>query len=152
MIEIDLKDFNKLLKIGEKFPVTAEKHITYAIRRALTRILGAEKQEAPFGVTGSLRDRWDLQVSPFQGFLRSQMPYAVSVHEGSAPHFVSAEKLAPWAKKKGLNPYAVAKSIAVKGTMPNPFFRRAVSRVQGDVNKEFSEALKNITIEVAKAI
>lgn len=153
-ISIEIKGLEKLTKLAERFPVVAEKHINTAINRSLVRIFGAEKQQAPFGVTGSLRDRWALQVGRFTGFLRSQMPYAVDVHEGSPlKSFPSAQALAPWAAKKGLNPYAVAKAIRKRGHLnANPFFQRAVDSVEDDVNKEFATALNNITEEVAKAI
>lgn len=151
-ISIEIKGIEKLTKMAERFPVVSEKHINTAINRSLVRIFGQEKQDAPFGVSGSLRDRWTLFVGRFQGYLRSQMPYAVDVHEGTPPHYVSPKALAPWARKKGLNEYAVSKSIARKGTKANPFFKRAVDEVSGDVQKEFDTALDNITKELVQAI
>lgn len=137
--------------MAERFPHIAEKHVNTGINRSLVRIWGKEKQEAPFGVTGSLRDRWTLFVGHFSGYLRSQMAYSVPVHEGSRPHYVSPRALMQWATKKGLNPYAVAKSIAKKGTRANPFFQRSLDASATDVSKEFKEALVNITKEMAKA-
>jgi hypothetical protein len=151
-ITLQIKGLEKLTKLAERFPVVAEKHINTAINRSLVRIFAEEKKEAPFGVSGSLRDRWTLKVGRFQGFLRSDLPYAVGVHEGTPPHYVSAKALMPWAANKGLNPYAVAKSISKKGTRANPFFQRAIDNASPAVQKEFATALTNITIEVTKAI
>ena len=40
----------------------------------------------------------------------------------SKPHFPPIKKLIPWAEAKGLNPYAVQRSIGKKGTPLVPFF------------------------------
>ena len=64
-------------------------------------------------------------------------------------HYVSPQSLKAWAEKKGLNPFAVAKSIAKKGTKANPFFQTAVGSVEDRVNQEFDKALENITQELA---
>lgn len=149
-VQIEIKGLNKLVAIADKYPSVAEKHINKAISRSLARILGAEKREAPFGVSGQLRDRWDLKVGRFQGSLRSGVSYSMAVHDGTRPHFVSVESIRAWANKKGLNPYAVAKSIGKKGTRANPFFKRAVDSVEDSVNKEFDEALVNITKDIVK--
>jgi len=44
----------------------------------------------------------------------------------STPHFPPVQAITPWATKRGLNPYAVAKGIAKKGTPLVPFFKIAV--------------------------
>lgn len=149
-VQIEIRGLEKLVKIAEKYPAVAEKHINFAISRSLARILGAEKREAPFGVSGQLRDRWDLRTKRFEGSLRSGVSYAMAVHEGSRPHYVSPEALRPWAMKKGLNPFAVSKSISKKGTKANPFFQRALDNVEDDINKEFKEALINITKDIVQ--
>lgn len=151
-VKIVVKDLDKLTALADKFPHIADKYVTMAIRRSLTRILGTQKTEAPFGVTGQLRDRWELNVSSFKGILRSQMPYSIAVHEGTKPHYVSAERLAPWAKNKGLNLYAVSKNIQKFGTAPNPFFERAVRKEEQNVQGEFKNALINLTKELGNAL
>lgn len=149
MVQIEIKGLNKLIKLGNKFPATAEKHINLAISRSLVRILGEEKQEAPV-FTGNLRDNWKLHVGRFTGYLRSNAPYANAIEYGSRPHFVSAQTLKPWALKKGLNPWAVSRSIAKKGTKPNPFFKRSISNSEKGVNIEFKNAIDNTLKELVK--
>lgn len=149
-VQLEIKGLNKLVSMADKYPAVAEKYINKAISRSLARILGAEKKEAPFGVSGQLRDRWDLKVGRFQGSLRSGVSYSMAVHDGTRPHFVSVESIRAWANKKGLNPYAVAKSIGKKGTRANPFFQRALNNVSRDVDKEFEDALTDITKDIVK--
>lgn len=147
-VQLEIKGFDTLVKNLEKYPATSEKHVNMAISRSLVRILGQEKQQAPVGVTGNLRDNWRLDIGRFQGALRSNAPYAMAVHQGTGPHAVSGETLKAWAARKGLNPWAVAANIRKHGTKANPFLKRSVE-IEGDnVNREFANALGAILKEV----
>lgn len=150
MLEVKIDNLSGVLKLADKYPAIAEKHVNTAIAGSLVRVLAAEKMEAPFGVTGRLRDDWTIQNGRFTGTLRSNAPYAMAVHDGTRPHFVSGESLGPWAKKKGLNPYAVAKSIAKKGTKANPFFKRAIEGTEAQINKLFDSALEAIGFDLSR--
>ena len=148
MISIKIDGLNKLQKIAEQYPAVSESYIGRAITRSLTRILGAEKTEAPFGVSGLVRDNWNITTGRFQGKLESLAPYAIFVHEGTKPHMPPIDAIMPWAKKKGINPWAVAMSIKKKGTKPNPFLQRAVDKTEADVEREFEDAIDSALKEV----
>lgn len=148
-VTLEIKGLDELIKKVEQFPQVSEKHVNKAINRSLVRVLGAEKREAPFGVSGGLRDRWEVIMGRFTGTLRSGVGYASGVEEGTPPHPVSATAIAPWAIKHGLNPWAVAKSIAKKGTKANPFFSRAIESQKEEIDKEFSSALDGILKEIS---
>lgn len=149
MISLEIKGLDKLIGVAEKYPSVSEKFINLAINRSLLRVWAAEKQSAPFGVSGILRDNWKVEMGRFTGRLYSLAKYALDVEKGTKPHFVSVDEIAPWAKKKGLNPWAVAKSISKKGTKANPFFARAINNATDGVNEEFKNAMKSITAELA---
>jgi len=149
MVQLKIKGLEKLVKLANKFPAVAEKYCNTAISRSLVRIWGKEKLEAPVN-TGNLRDNWELKVGRFTGFLRSNASYSSAIEYGTRPHFVSAETLRPWAVKRGLNPWAVSKSIARKGTKANPFFKRALSGVESGVNIEFQNAIDGTLKELNK--
>lgn len=149
MISLEITGLDKLIGVAEKYPSVSEKYINLAINRSLLRVWAAEKQEAPFGVSGILRDNWKVEMGRFTGRLYSLAKYALDVEQGTKPHFVPVDEIAPWAKKKGLNPWAVAKSIAKKGTKANPFFARAVTNATDGVNTEMQAAMKSITAELA---
>lgn len=140
MVKLEIKNLDKLITAMEKTPAIAEEYVGKAISRSLIRVLTEEKKAAPFGVSGNLRDNWNINVGRFEGRLTSMSPYAAAVNYGTGPHHVSPTQLAPWAAKKGLNPFAVAKSIAKKGTRANPFFDKAVANAEDGVNKEFETA------------
>ena len=148
-VELEIKGFNKLIVQIERYPQISEKYVNNAINRSLVRILGQEKQQAPVGVSANLRDNWKVDIGRFQGSLKSMAPYGMAVHQGTAPHYVSGETLKAWAARKGLNPWAVAKSIAKKGTKANPFLQRSIQVENENINNEFSNALNAILKEVS---
>lgn len=147
-IEIQINGLDQLFKKLNNYPAVSEPHVNKAINRSLVRILGQEKQQAPV-FTGNLRDNWKIDLDRFQGALRSNAPYSMAVHFGSRPHMPPISAITPWALKKGLNPWAVAKSIAKNGTKANPFLQKAVDLERDNVNKEFKEALDNIARDLA---
>lgn len=148
-MKLEIKGFDKLIKLGNLFPSVAEKHINTAISRSLVRILGKQKQEAPVN-TGNLRDNWTIDVGRFRGVLKSNAKYSSAIEYGTLPRFVSAETLRPWAAKRGLNPWAVSKSIAKKGTKANPFFRRSLNNAESGVEIEIEKAINATLKEIIK--
>lgn len=148
MIEVTIKGLGKLSRFADQYPAISEKFVNTAISRSLLRILAQEKLEAPFGMSGILRDNWATQLGRFTGSIKALAPYAAYVHFGTRPHMPPVSAIEPWAKKHGLNPWAVAKSIAKKGTKANPFLQRAVDKTQAAVEQEFATALAGAMAEV----
>lgn len=79
------------------------------------------------------------------GRLKLTKPYT-----RSKPHYPPIKKLKPWAESKGLNAYAVQRSIGQKGTPLVPFFLIAekktrtertalLSRLSKDIEKEYKK-------------
>lgn len=151
MLIVEIKNIDALARIAEKAPHLAETHVNKAIQRGLVAILTEQKKGAPVGVNAHLRDRWDITIQPFAGVLRSQVPYGMAVTQGTKPHYVSGNnpQLRAWAEKKGLNPWAVAKSIQKKGTRANPYTKVAIDQGKTQVEKEFDTAIKNIIKDIA---
>lgn len=54
-----------------------------------------------------------------------------------------------WAASKGLNPYAVAKSIARKGIVANPVFARSQKETEAEVQKILTD---DLTARIASAL
>jgi hypothetical protein len=152
MIEVKLDNLNKLANISEKYPAISEKHVNKMIRNVLTRIFSGQKENAPVGVTKGLRDRWSIDVQRFAGSLKSLVEYGGSIEKGTQPHGVSPAVLRDWARKKGLNEYAVAKSIAKKGTRANPFMKKTIESNQSAMNEEVKKTIEDITFDLKNAI
>jgi hypothetical protein len=69
---------------------------------------------------GSLKRSITFKVTPDE-ITFDMLEYGMAVHYGSRPHFPPVKAIRGWAKRKGINPYALQKSIGKKGTAPHPF-------------------------------
>jgi HK97 gp10 family phage protein len=152
-MKITINGLNEIMKMADKFPAVAQKYVDKAIQMSLLRVRTEAKNNAPFGTTGNLRSNWKIQTSPFYGRLSSEannegFHYGVAVEYGTRPHYVSPKILDGWARRRGLNPFAVSKSIAKKGTKANPFFRKSIGEVEPKINQEFDKALELIVKEI----
>lgn len=147
-VDITVEGLEELKKWIDKYPQISRKEVDTAFLRSLTRIWGEEKKEAPFGVSGELRDRWSIERSPFEARFKADTEYALYVHEGTKPHFPPREYLEPWANKHGIPVFLVQMAIAKKGTKANKFLDRAVKNAEGGVNTELAAALERIVSAV----
>lgn len=144
---IEIKGLEKLIKLADKYPAVAEKHVNSAIKVSLELIKSVARSGAPVGVGRNLREGWAIQMGRFSGKLTSTarsetgFAYGLAIEHGTRPHWVPISALKPWAEKKGINPWAVQRSIAKKGTKPNPFFSKAVEYVLPGVEKQVSGAI-----------
>lgn len=156
MIELEVRGIKQLSDIVSKYPAVSEKHVTKAIQRSLIRIQDKAKKSAPFGTSGSLRQNWVIQMGRFQGALASGAksngyPYGTAIEFGTAPHRIPVQgnpQFMLWAQRKGLNPYAVAASIAKKGTKPQPFFQKAADDSEQEIERELDKAINDILEEI----
>lgn len=105
--------------------------------------------KAPVGVGGGASGlRGSIQVALDRTSLGSEIKptvdYADAVETGTGPHYVPHgpdSALAAWAQLKGLNVYAVAASIAAKGTNPHPYIVPTYKETQVGVGDGFSLAV-----------
>lgn len=116
------------------------------LRRQADEIAEEARRTAPLGATGDLRNSISVHpgVNPGSVQIRISAAHAGFVTYGTGPqanppHPAYIPKLRRrglilWSGSKGLNPYAVAQGISVKGTAPNPFFEEAIARVLGRLN------------------
>lgn len=149
-LELKVNGLKEMVAMAEKAPEVAIKHVNSAIIGALTAVEIEAKKEAPEGLTKKLHNNWSKIFAPLKGVLSSQMPYASGVQFGTPPHKVPVEEIAPWAISKGLNPWAVAKSIEKKGTKANPFFSRALDKSSDRVDTIFKGTLDAIIKELTQ--
>jgi len=130
-VKIVIKNLDVLTKMADKFPAISEKHINNAIMRSLAEV---QRQAQPITPVKTRRLWGDLQIphlSPFQGWIGSNLPYAGFVHN-------------KWDagiryRNPSLNKSAVAGFLTV-----------AVERGKNVINDIFKRALDEIVIAIAK--
>ena len=89
------------------------------------------RKNMPVGKTGALRRTvYYTFLGKTRVRIEPEQKYADYVEFGTRPHFPPVEAITPWANMHGINPYALAHSIAKHGTRPHPFLDRTVSEVR----------------------
>lgn len=146
--EIKIENINEIREAFRMYPLIANREIQRGLLDAGKIIAGTEKKETPVGVTAHLRQSIGIRLRAGSVVIIPTKEYAVNVHEGTKPHYVSVkDKRAPlriWAIKKGLNPYAVQKSIMRKGTKANPFVNRTIQKAEYQVRRIFVGVMERI--------
>jgi hypothetical protein len=82
---------------------------------------------------------------PQWGEVRVESPTAIFVHNGTKPHWAPVGALRGWAQRHGINPFALQRSIARKGTKPNPWFEKAVEQ---DAPRVIDSHVKSLLVDV----
>lgn len=122
-------------------------------------IAGAEVQKEARALvavdTGQLRISIENSASTASGALIQTVgpaqPYGRDIEFGRPPGtYVSPAALAGWAKRKGLNPYAVAKAIEKKGTRAQPFLFPAFQNRETSIISILSQAVANAFASVLR--
>lgn len=94
------------------------------------------------GIKGNI----DIKIAGYRATIapNSNAPEAIFVEEGTRPHrppTYANSSFVQWCELKGLNVYAVARSIEKKGTKANPFVKRTYGEVAPGVNRIFERGL-----------
>jgi hypothetical protein len=105
-------------------------------RSAGFRIQGRAMQKAPVD-TGFLKNSIQPEFdsgSPMR-YVRvgTNAQQAAPMEFGTRPHFPPVRAITPWAQRHGIDPFALALSIARKGTKPHPFLKPALDESVPDI-------------------
>jgi hypothetical protein len=95
---------------------------------------------APEGATGKFRDSFhskvDVTGSGFSLSLETEYPdIREYLRMGTKPHMPPVDAITPWAEMMGIDPWALAMSISVNGTMANPWEDDAASEAEPIVSE-----------------
>jgi len=146
-INFELK--GKLLQAMKDIPGTVTTEIQKAVKDSSTVIQQEVKLKAPTSI-GTLRKSIKRDLGLMSASIYPTVEYAKYVHGGSRPHWIPKRELAKggslyrWAKKKGLNPFAIAAGIARKGTKANPWIKEIFNRTNELIHPFFQKAVDNI--------
>lgn len=97
--------------------------------------------------TGTLAKSIMRDIEPTHAKIYPTLMYGLYVHEGTKPHGIPKSEIQPggslyrWAKKKGIDPYLVARAIARKGTKAQPWLAQTMDKSEKAVIDLFEDAL-----------
>lgn len=133
-MEIEIKEIGgNLLKNLPKAKSISESQLADGLNEASGLIWQRSIETTPTS-TGTLKKSIMRELSPTYARIYPELKYGLYVHEGTKPHAIPKVELQEggslyrWAKKKGLNPYAVANAIRRKGTKGQPWLLEAYNQ------------------------
>jgi len=143
--ELKIKGLDKLIKKFDSLSnITVKKQLERTMLRTTEMVKYRARELVPVD-TGALRRsiRNIVQASDKEiiGRIGPTEPYGASVEFGTKPHFPPVRALERWAKKRGLNPYVVARSIAKKGTIAHPYLIPAFKELRRRIIEEFKRTI-----------
>lgn len=115
------------------------------LHRVAEEIVEEARRRTPVGATGELERSFRIIDGPNGGVqVVNDAPHVAYVHQGTGqqadpprPNYyprLRRRGLILWSESKNLNPGAVARSIASKGTAPNPFMTESLEVVLARYN------------------
>lgn len=154
MPEIKIKNLDKIIEAYKKAPELMTKEIGDAVESAIYFVQRTVTPMTPIGVSSASRSGWTAKFGGKRlvGTLYNAAKQALFAHEGTKPHFPpwkGANSVEPWAIKRGINPFVLARSISRKGTKANPFLTQAVDQSGNEINSYFNRALASFTNQMA---
>lgn len=147
MVKIDT---SAIIGLAEDFKIS-EEALDIHLKQGLT-IAGSQVQSAARGLVPvdtsalkiSIQSSVRVESNGMSAEVGPTQPYGREIEFGRPPGTqVSPAALMGWAKRKGLNPYAVAKSIAKKGSPAQPFLFPAAEAQSDNVLKILAQAVVN---------
>jgi len=143
MYEIEIEGLKELQGIFTEAPIIVGEELQKATMEAGLKIQSLEMKNSPHD-TGNLARGIHLDYQPIQVTIAPQANYASYPEFGTQPHYVSPQQLMGWARRHGLNPYAVSKSIQKHGTKAQYYVRNTVGQIGEEVSEIFTNCLGNI--------
>lgn len=123
-----------------------QREINLALKNAANLVQRQEAKEMPRGATGKMASTIRQIVTTESATIGPDptLDYPLYVHEGTNPHMPPVDAITAWADARGINPWALAKSIAKKGTVPNRFVPRTFDDTSDAIEQEFVTASEMI--------
>lgn len=143
---IQIEGLDEMIKAFDESPEKVGKVLQDTTIEAGKQIQREAVKEAPHAF-GNLQKSIHMEYSPIQVEVSARAEYASFVEMGTKPHSINPQVLEKWAAKTGANPYAVARSIRVRGTKANPFMQRTKDKLTESIQEMFvkaSEIIKNL--------
>jgi len=150
-LNIEIPGLGRLLDDLKAAGPYGAKQLKSALNRGAIRLQRAERIEAPRDTSNLAANINIIELGEFEVMISPKANYAEAIHKGRLPGSAPpVSALEGWARRKGINPYAVQKSIQRKGTKPNPFVARALDNERQGINDEFDIAADRVADYISK--
>lgn len=145
-VTVDARDLQRALAIA---PQKVNFHLNKWVYTTTLRTEREAKTLVPPNVdTGQLQSSINSRFGNLKGEVSPTSKHAIFVHEGRKPGrmppFQEGTALNSWARRRGINPFVVARAIGRKGTKKNQFMHKAFASIKPKAEREAQTTLGNI--------
>lgn len=150
-------DDREVRRVFTAYPHAATRRLNGLIEDSAIDTQREMRMAVNVGATGDLRRSIGYKTQPasLSATIGPSAVYAEWVEKGTRPHWTSARpgsSLHKWATHKGLNPYAVQRSIARKGTKKHPFIAPTYRKMRPRVERLVVSGMARFIKEVDRGI
>jgi len=107
------------------------------------------RRKAPVD-TARLKNSISYKVKNLTARIGPDVKYGVYVEGGTRAHFPPIGPLKSWARKRGINPYALQKAIGRRGTKAQPFMKPGLNKARKDIIQNFEKGIGFLIKYLAK--
>ena len=156
--DVDASDLRRLNQRFAGASKIIQTEHTAAMRRATILVQGEAQKRvrkdtrtlARSLTTGTAPNAVRSLAGAVEGIVGSNQPHAKPVEfgrrAGATPPPIGS--ITRWAKKKGINPYALQRSIAKRGIPARPYLRPALEAKKAAIKAEFAAANRRIVAQL----
>lgn len=90
-------------------------------------------------LAGSIHHTITGSGAALTGRVGPQAKHGIYVEKGTRPHFPPIDAVRGWARRKGINPFLVARAIARRGTRAQPFVAPSLDKHANTITGLFSK-------------
>jgi hypothetical protein len=164
-ISLDVSDFVAFGDAWRRAPDITRQELLVAMTDSDVLLQGELMQSLPAGagglhgggLRGSIAHEERALSDTVIGSTYSPKEYAPYIEGGTKPHRPPIQPLIDWAVAKlGLGEdeakgaaFAIARTIGVRGTKPNPVWRTVWDRSQAEIRRKFDAAMQRIAVRLA---
>ena len=96
----------------------------------------------------SITHRVTGQGTTLSGTVGPSLRYGLFVEAGTRPHFPPVAALSGWARRHGVNPYALQRAIGRRGTRARPFLLLALQKNLPRIVRLFAAAGARVVVRI----
>lgn len=143
-------DTRELRAAFHRAPIVVKTKLEGWIYKTSMRTERAAKQHiVPNVDTGQAQSSIHTRLGPLRAEVKPTAKHSLWIHQGrrpggKLPPFGEGSALNSWARRKGINPFVVARSIARKGVKANPFMDKAYKEVRPAAERDGRDVLNEI--------
>jgi len=140
VIDLEVKDLKKLQARFRSINKEVNNKIRLQTFRSALNIQRFAKDLVPVD-TGRLKNSINVRMFGLVGVIYTNVDYSIYVEFGTRPHFPPVQALEGWAGRHGVSAFAIALSIARKGTAPQPYMKPALDREKDNYLKSINKII-----------